>query len=132
MKFAELTPAEKLICVIFGESTWTEGVHHWLSDSEQKAINDFLDEFAAVPHYGLTKASCERAVKVLRLRAGFEPRTDEERTKRPSNSDTRTLAEVALYFNVTRERIRQIENRTLRLLRHPDYSRRLKPYLENM
>jgi RNA polymerase primary sigma factor len=38
---------------------------------------------------------------------------------------------VGLYFNVTRERIRQIEAKALRRLRHPTRSRRLKDYLEH-
>jgi len=42
-----------------------------------------------------------------------------------------TLEEVGLYFDVTRERIRQIEAKGLRRLRHPKRSRKLKDYLDN-
>jgi RNA polymerase primary sigma factor len=42
----------------------------------------------------------------------------------------RTLEEVGKEFNVTRERIRQIEAKALRKLRHPSRSRKLKDYLE--
>ncbi|MBS5064976.1 MAG: hypothetical protein KHZ58_14495, partial [Hungatella hathewayi] len=43
---------------------------------------------------------------------------------------TRTLEEVGKEFNVTRERIRQIEAKALRKLRHPSRSRKLKDYLD--
>ena len=60
----------------------------------------------------------EREQKVLRLRFGL----DDERA--------RTLEEVGKEFNVTRERIRQIEAKALRKLRHPSRSRKLKDYLD--
>ena len=46
------------------------------------------------------------------------------------SSSARTLEEVGKEFNVTRERIRQIEAKALRKLRHPSRSRKLKDYLE--
>ena len=59
-----------------------------------------------------------REEKVLRLRFGLE------------DGRSRTLEEVGKEFNVTRERIRQIEAKALRKLRHPSRSRKLKDFLE--
>lgn len=128
MDYSELTPEEKLYDAIFDRTALGE-VHHWLSDAGKKAINDLLNEFATSPHRHLTKAQSEREIKVLRLRFGFEPRTEAEK-KKPHLSNCRSLEEVTPYFGVTRERIRQIEAKTLRMLRHPAYTRRLMPYLE--
>ena len=60
----------------------------------------------------------EREQKVLRLRFGLD------------DGRARTLEEVGRRFDVTRERIRQIEAKALRKLRHPSRSKKLKDYLE--
>jgi len=60
----------------------------------------------------------EREQKVLRLRFGLD------------DGHARTLEEVGREFNVTRERIRQIEAKALRKLRHPSRSKKLKDYLD--
>ncbi|MGN1276911.1 MAG: RNA polymerase sigma factor RpoD [Floccifex sp.] len=60
----------------------------------------------------------EREEKVLRLRFGLE------------DGRTRTLEEVGKEFNVTRERIRQIEAKALRKLKHPNRSKRLKDFMK--
>ena len=60
----------------------------------------------------------EREGKVLRLRFGLD------------DGRQRTLEEVGREFNVTRERIRQIEAKALRKLRHPSRSKKLKDFLE--
>ena len=59
-----------------------------------------------------------REERVLRLRFGLE------------DGRSRTLEEVGEVFNVTRERIRQIEAKALRKLRHPSRSKKLKDYLD--
>ena len=64
------------------------------------------------------KALTEREQKVLKLRFGLE------------DGRARTLEEVGKEFDVTRERIRQIEAKALRKLRHPTRSKKLKDYLE--
>jgi len=60
-----------------------------------------------------------REAKVLRMRFGIEMSTDH------------TLEEVGKQFDVTRERIRQIQTKALRKLRHPSRSDKLKSFLEN-
>lgn len=59
-----------------------------------------------------------KEAKVLRLRFGFD------------DGRTRTLEEVGSFFNVTRERIRQIEMKALRKLRHPSRSKKLREFLQ--
>ena len=59
-----------------------------------------------------------REARVLRLRYGLD------------DGKARTLEEVGREFNVTRERIRQIEAKALRKLRHPSRSKKLKDFLE--
>jgi RNA polymerase primary sigma factor len=60
----------------------------------------------------------DREQKVLRLRFGLD------------DGRTRTLEEVGKEFNVTRERIRQIEAKALRKLRHPSRSKKLRDFLD--
>jgi RNA polymerase primary sigma factor len=64
------------------------------------------------------KTLTPREEKVLRLRFGLE------------DGRPRTLEEVGKEFNVTRERIRQIEAKALRKLRHPSRSKKLRDFLD--
>lgn len=81
---------------------------------DQYANNQLLKDEINMVLQGLT----EREEKVLRLRFGLE------------DGRTRTLEEVGKEFNVTRERIRQIEAKALRKLKHPTRSKRLKDFVD--
>ena len=80
---------------------------------EDFAVNELLKDEISEVLLTLT----EREEKVIRLRSGLE------------DGRPRTLEEVGQLFGVTRERIRQIEAKALRKLRHPSRSRKLKDYL---
>ncbi len=80
---------------------------------EEYATNELLKDEISEVLLTLT----EREEKVIRLRFGLE------------DGKSRTLEEVGQMFGVTRERIRQIEAKALRKLRHPSRSRKLKDYM---
>jgi RNA polymerase primary sigma factor len=102
-----------------------------IGEEEDSHLGDFIEDRSNLPPADaasreLLKAQLdkvlgeltERERKVLLLRFGLE------------DGRARTLEEVGKEFNVTRERIRQIEAKALRKLRHPSRSRKLKDYLE--
>lgn len=102
-----------------------------IGEEEDSHLGDFIqDENVPIPSeaaaYTLLKEQLvevletlgEREQRVLRLRFGLD------------DGRARTLEEVGKEFQVTRERIRQIEAKALRKLRHPSRSRKLKDYLE--
>lgn len=102
-----------------------------IGEEEDSHLGDFIqDDNVPVPAeaatYTMLKEQIvevlttltEREQKVLRLRFGLD------------DGRPRTLEEVGKEFNVTRERIRQIEAKALRKLRHPSRSRKLRDYLE--
>jgi len=102
-----------------------------IGEDEDSHLGDFIPDLASVApadaaSHQLLKEQVEgvldsltpRERRVLQLRFGLE------------DGRSRTLEEVGRDFNVTRERIRQIEAKALRKLRHPSRSRKLKDYLE--
>jgi RNA polymerase primary sigma factor len=102
-----------------------------IGEEEDSHLGDFIEDRATMPPADaasreLLKAQLnavlrelsDRERRVLLLRFGLE------------DGRARTLEEVGKEFNVTRERIRQIEAKALRKLRHPSRSRKLKDYLE--
>jgi RNA polymerase primary sigma factor len=102
-----------------------------IGEEDDSHLGDFIEDRATMPPADaasreLLKAQLNTVLKelgdrerrVLLLRFGLE------------DGRARTLEEVGKEFNVTRERIRQIEAKALRKLRHPSRSRKLKDYLE--
>ncbi|MCI6095059.1 MAG: RNA polymerase sigma factor RpoD [Eubacteriales bacterium] len=102
-----------------------------IGEEEDSHLGDFIaDDDAPAPDSMATQAMLKKQLndvlatltpreeKVLRLRFGLD------------DGRTRTLEDVGKEFNVTRERIRQIEAKALRKLRHPSRSKRLKDYLD--
>jgi RNA polymerase primary sigma factor len=103
-----------------------------IGDDEDSHLGDFIEDVStlapadAAMYASLREATNEvlgsltpREAKVLRMRFGIEMNTDH------------TLEEVGKQFDVTRERIRQIEAKALRKLRHPTRSERLRSFLDN-
>ena len=101
-----------------------------IGEEDDSHLGDFIqDEDSPAPQdsaaYTLLKEQLEevmntltpREAKVLKLRFGLE------------DGRARTLEEVGREFQVTRERIRQIEAKALRKLRHPSRSKKLKDYM---
>ncbi len=102
-----------------------------IGDDDDSHLGDFIEDMATIaPSDAAVNASlrdvCKdildtltpREAKVLRMRFGIEMNTDH------------TLEEVGKQFDVTRERIRQIEAKALRKLRHPSRSEKLRSFLE--
>jgi RNA polymerase primary sigma factor len=103
-----------------------------IGDEEDSHLGDFIEDLTVLPptevvmnrnlHDQTKKVLATltpREEQVVRLRFGIGERTDH------------TLEEVGWRFAVTRERIRQIEAKALRKLRHPSRSRRLRPFVES-
>ena len=103
-----------------------------IGDDEDSHLGDFIEDQGAISPVeaatmeGLTEATqnmlaglTSREAKVLRMRFGIDMNTDH------------TLEEVGKQFDVTRERIRQIEAKALRKLRHPSRSDKLRSFLDN-
>jgi DNA-directed RNA polymerase sigma subunit (sigma70/sigma32) len=108
-----MKPESKLMRAIFGKPDEDKGDGNYRQDGLHDALTGALDSLA--PLGG--PAFRERYKQVILLRFGF------------LDGRPRTLEDVAKEFGVTRERIRQIEAKTLRLLRHPRRSQRLKEFI---
>ena len=103
-----------------------------IGEEEDSHLGDFIEDKKVIsPGDAVVQASLKghvrevletltpREEKVLKMRFGIDERTDH------------TLEEVGQNFSVTRERIRQIEAKALRKLRHPSRCKKLKPFYED-
>ena len=102
-----------------------------MGEEEDSHLGDFIEDHNALPP---SDAATRRLLKeqIDEVLSSFTPREQRVLQLRFGLEDgrSRTLEEVGKEFNVTRERIRQIEAKALRKLRHPSRSRKLKDYLE--
>jgi RNA polymerase primary sigma factor len=101
-------------------------------EDEDSMLGDYLED-KVVESPATRTAATMLQEDVAGVIAGLPKREQEILKMRFGLDDgySLTLEEVSLHFNVTRERIRQIETKALRRLRHPKRSRKLKEYLEN-
>ena len=95
-------------------------------------MEDFLGGFYLMKGISLIQVLGEIVVREMAILLKLNEREREVVRRRYGLDDgqPRTLEQVGKEFNVTRERIRQIETKTLAKLRHPQRSQRLKEYLE--
>lgn len=127
----ELNMSVEKVCEISKISQEPVSLETPIGEEEDSHLGDFIpDDDAPAPSEAASfvmlkeqlvdvlKTLTPREEKVLKLRFGLE------------DGRQRTLEEVGKEFNVTRERIRQIEAKALRKLRHPSRSKKLKDYLD--
>ncbi|MDD4324756.1 MAG: sigma-70 family RNA polymerase sigma factor, partial [Eubacteriales bacterium] len=102
-----------------------------IGEEEDSQLGDFIpDEDAASPDEQAANTLLKE--ELLNVLSELSPREEEVLKLRFGLKDgrTRTLEEVGKVFDVTRERIRQIEAKALRKIRHPSRSKRLKDYVD--
>jgi RNA polymerase primary sigma factor len=103
-----------------------------IGEDDDSNLGDFIEDTSVVsPAHSAASAMLRDEVNdVLRTLTPREAKVIRLRFGLTEDGAQRTLEEVGAFFNVTRERIRQIEAKALRKLRHPTRSRRLKAYTE--
>lgn len=110
-EYIKLLPEEKLMGAIFGLSLHPSYLKELNGVTLRKTMESLLSTLSP------------REERILQIRYGFQNRDSEEGV-------VHTLEQTGKIFDVTRERIRQIEGKALRRLRHWTRSRVLKPYIQ--
>ena len=103
-----------------------------VGDEEDSSLGDFIEDTKALAplEQAIKSNLSEATTKILSTLTPREERVLRMRFGVGMNTD-HTLEEVGLQFSVTRERIRQIEAKALRKLKHPSRSKQLKSFLES-
>ena len=114
-----MKPETRLINAIFHAFREDEGYHAEVEGvSLREALMGQLDRMATFPGVRRAPVLCDRYKPVILLRFGFE------------DGSCHTLEDTGKRFGRSRERIRQIEGRTLRIMRHPAISQHLRPFIK--
>ena len=106
------------------------GLETPIGDEDDTNLGFIQDVNAIIPLDAAINTNLREALKILSSLTAREERVLRMRFGIGMNSD-HTLEEVGQQFSVTRERIRQIEAKALRKLKHPSRSKKLKSFLDN-
>jgi RNA polymerase primary sigma factor len=102
-----------------------------VGDEEDASLGEFIeDEEMARPHFAVTEKLRREEVEAVLSTLSFRERKVLELRYGLNGDEPKTLEDVGRYFGVTRERIRQIESKTMSKLRHPSRSQVLRDYLD--
>ena len=125
-------PAEKIEKIMMA----SQSIVHLdapIGDDGDSQIQDFVEDFKTpTPEMVAIKRDLQRLIgKILENLGPRERDIIKQRFGLDNKAEDKTLEEVGELFNVTRERIRQIEGKALKKLRHPDIVRQLRDFVED-
>ncbi|NLE09333.1 MAG: sigma-70 family RNA polymerase sigma factor, partial [Dehalococcoidales bacterium] len=129
---SELNISLERVNMILNTAQFPVSLETPIGDDGTSQLGDFIEDTKSVKP---ADAACSQFLKekINEVMAGLTPREQRVINLRFGIDDgrSRTLEEVGHEFNVTRERIRQIEAKALRKLRHPSRSRKLRDFMED-
>ncbi|HOZ53894.1 MAG TPA: sigma-70 family RNA polymerase sigma factor, partial [Bacilli bacterium] len=130
----EMGISEEKVMAIAGIKEDTTSLNTIIGDEFDTEIQDFIEDFDATdPQNELDNGLLREKIEEIFDGGPLTAREKDVLCKRMGWDGTReeTLEEIAQKYGLTRERIRQIEAKALRKLRHPSTSKKLKGYIEN-
>jgi len=114
-----ISPGDKIISISSDDVKISESESTIEDENAEQPLDETINTGLSDSTREILSSLTPREAKVLRMRFGIDMNTDH------------TLEEVGKQFDVTRERIRQIEAKALRKLRHPSRAHNLKSFLDN-